>query len=103
VSKILDSIYIQNQVVQAGVAYPSNPAGPQIYPSNYNGNTYPQVSHPTAYPPSSSSYLSQDVYGQQQPQYAPSTSFGQENPDIDPPNYDEATVNPVRKYNAWKF
>ena len=90
-------------MVQTGVVYRSNQVGPQIYPSAYNGNNYPQASQPTAYPPSSSIYPSQDVYGQHQPQYAPITTYGQVDANIDPPNYDEATVNNVRKHNAWKF
>ena len=77
-------------MVQAGVVYHSNPREQQIYPSTYNGNT-------NVYPPSISSYPSQDVYGQHQPQYAPITSYGQRNPDIDPPSYYEATA-PIDKF-----
>ena len=83
-------------MVQSGVVYHSNPTESQIYPSSHNGNT-------DIYPPSISSYPSQNVYGQYPPQYAPITSYGQRNPDIDPPNYDEATVNNVRKPNVWKL
>ena len=106
----------QNQVVQPGVVYSSNPVTSHIYPPATDGSSYPQPSYPTTYPaagganlPSSISYPTQTIYQQPQPYYQPvtypqpqpyhqpNTSHGQHNPDIDPPNYYKATAPPSTK------
>ena len=106
---------LQNQVVQPGVVYSSNPVVPPIYPPAPDGSSYPQPPYPTTYPaagganlPSSISYPTQTIYQQPQPYYQPiiypqpqpyhqPNTSNVHNSDIDPPNYYEATAPPSNK------
>ena len=104
-------------MVQPGVVYGISPVESQIYPPVADGSSYPQPSYSTTYTatgvanlPTSISYPSQttnqqqqqsyyepDTYQQPQPYHQPNTSYGQHNPDIDPPSYYEATAPPATK------
>ena len=78
----------------------SNPTGTQIYPSDCIENHNPQTSSPIAYStssPSNSSSSNQQTHQQPHSYCASNTSHGQGNPDVDPPSYDEATVNNARR------
>ena len=96
----------QSEAIHSSVVHQSNPAGPQIYPSDYSQHGNAEIGDQTLYaqsPPSIISFANQGGYQQHQSYYTPNASHGEVNLEIDPPTYDEATGTNIRNDSAWKF